>query len=139
LETHFRLSEFDYTSLLNNNLLDFQAHGSPKTTDINDSSVAAFIAASCYLTYSPKCEFIHRPYSDDHDHTSTTGTSPDTDISNSYDRGRSQPINTDSETISTYASNFVSSSDQLPMDLDLGLSTNSWTNLFTTTDGGIFG
>jgi hypothetical protein len=134
LETHFRLSEFDYTSLLNNNR---QAHDSPKTTDTNDSSVAAFIAASCYLTYSPKCEFIHRPYSDDHDHTSSTGTSPDTNDSSSYTRDQSQPINADFETLSTYVSNIVSSSDQLPMDLDL--STASWTNLFTSTEGGIFG
>lgn len=99
--------------------------------------MAAFIAASCYLTYSPKCEFIHRPYSDDHDHTSSTGTSPETNDSSSYTRDQSQPINADFETLSTYVSNIISSSGQLPMDLDL--STASWTNLFTTTEGGNFG
>jgi hypothetical protein len=138
LETHFHLSEFDYPSLLRNGSTNLQPNSSLRISDLNDSGVAAFIAASCDLAYSPKSEFIHRPYSDGHvEHSSISSTSPEGDRSASDSTGYGESTSVDAQVRSIDAINMGSPPGELPPDL--GHSTPSWSNFFISAEGGLFG
>ncbi|KAH8704019.1 hypothetical protein BGW36DRAFT_423547 [Talaromyces proteolyticus] len=137
LESHFCLSEIGHSSLLNKALNDLRDQDSPRETQMEDSSFEAFIAASCDLAYSPKCEFIHRPYSDDHlEHSSTAGTSPEGDQMHDDNGGRNPPSNIDPQMRYIDAINVGSSGDEIPPNFDF--STPSWSNIFIPPGSELF-